>query len=81
MDLSIAAQFLRFKDIFFEEIAKQKELNFILKEELNALHCELAALQHQLDDYVTLEHKDLINKWLEQMPKDGEGEYPDSKNF
>ena len=69
MDLSIAQEFLQFREIFFVEIAKQKELNFLLKEQINALQCEVATLQHQLDDYVSKEHKDLIDKWLEKMPK------------
>ena len=33
-----------------------------------------------LDDYVTKEHKDLIDKWLEKMPKDEEGHLPDTDN-
>ena len=43
--------------------------------------CEVATLQHQLDDYVSKEHKDLIDKWLEKMPKDEEGHLPDTDNF
>ena len=81
MDLSIAQEFLQFREIFFVEIAKQKELNFLLKEQINALQCEVATLQHQLDDYVSKEHKDLIDKWLEKMPKDDEGHFPDTDNF
>ena len=81
MDLSIAQEFLQFREMFFVEIAKQKELNFSLKEQINALQCEVATLQHHLDDYVSKEHKDLIDKWLEKMPKDEEGKLPDKENF
>ena len=81
MDLSIAQEFLQFREMFFVEIAKQKELNFSLKEQINALQCEVATLQHQLDDYVSKEHKDLIDKWLEKMPIDEEGKLPDKENF
>ena len=80
MDLSIAQEFLQFREMFFVEIAKQKELNFSLKEQINALQCEVATLQHQLDDYVSKEHKDLIDKWLEKMPKDEEGHLHDTDN-
>ena len=81
MDLSIAQEFLQFREMFFVEIAKQKELNFSLKEQINALQCEVANLQHQLDDYVSKEHKDLIDRWLEKMPIDEEGQLPDKDNF
>ena len=81
MDLSIAQEFHQFREMFFVEIAKQKELNFSLKEQINALQCEVATLQHQLDDYVSKEHKDLIDKWLEKMPKDEEGNLPETDNF
>ena len=81
MDLSIAQEFLQFREIFFVEIAKQKELNFCLKEQINTLQCEVATLQHQLDDYVSKEHKDLIDNWLEKMPNDEEGHLPDKDNF
>ena len=81
MDLSIAQEFLQFREIFFVEIAKQKELNFLLKEQINALQCEVATLQHQLDDYVSKEHKDLIDKCLEKMPKVEDGHLPDTDNF
>ena len=81
MDLSIAQEFLQFREMFFVEIAKQKELNFSLKEQINSLQCEVAILQHQLDDYVSKEQKDLINKWLEKMPEDEEGKLPDTDIF
>ena len=45
MNLSIAQEFIRFRDIFFEELARQKELNFTLREQIKFLLQEVKNLR------------------------------------
>ena len=81
MNLSIAQEFIRFRDIFFEEFARQKELNFTLREQIKFLLQEVKTLNSRLEEIEKIDHDKSINDWLEKMPEDHEGEIVDEDNF
>lgn len=81
MNLSIAQEFVRFRDIFFEELARQKELNFTLREQIKFLLQEVKNLHSRLDEIEKIDRQESIQEWLEKMPDDQEGEITDEDNF